>query len=354
MDPRQEIRDRFQDLEHITFGECSRVDWDDTMLCGKKAVRFYTMTNTDIVELGSRVLTDIMQSVTDETVGAVVLIAWNLRNPADLTQSIFPNYSPCASLEDVEYYSLSREVPIYNPRVRGTLTFPMSIPAAAASICYVCASLLRLFTKPVNNYLNAIPYIISTFSDFYQFAFPLAWYNPPKDSLEAMSFKFRSNPIFKYGMAGMLYLHNEIPIAQGLRTTLYEQHLSCTGMHAYTLFVGIQKAFGVTVEDIENRKRMTWKYARIFDSAFFKSIQTKNCSNLVYFLAYLSVLTGIQDESVLQISHLANVSEPNKQHLHHDAQVIYNSLLAGKAGRVSTLEEKQQSDCHTQNPFAQG
>ncbi|KAL5699078.1 hypothetical protein ACHQM5_030029 [Ranunculus cassubicifolius] len=364
-----------------------RTDWDDSMLCGKQGIRVYAMTNDDIVKLGSPVLKNIMQSsVTKANVGAIILLAWNLRDPADMTQSIFPDYSPCASSEDIDISTLSDKVSgIFNTTSQeslkqGTLIFPASVSKAAACITYVCASFLRLFTKDVNNYLNSLPHITSSFSEFYHFGFPLTWYSPPKQSLEEISFILRGFSIFKYGMAGMLYLHNEIPIALPLRTVLYEQHLSCTGMHAYALFVEIQKALNVTVKDIgnciprrpmvlvpfksmaniidkfdgevisDNKKRRTWKYARIFDSSFFTGIQTKNCCCLVYMLAYLSILLGVQDQSVLRIAQIANLGESIKLILQEDAQAIYNSFSADKVATASTKGGRREFNSYRKQP----
>ncbi|PIA45992.1 hypothetical protein AQUCO_01600333v1 [Aquilegia coerulea] len=354
------VNEKYSGLDSLFDG---RMDWDDTMLCGKKGVRVYTLTNNEMVELGSRVLRNVMQSVNEETVGAIILLAWNLRNPENLAQPIFPNHSPCSSPEDVELCTLSKRVLNDNPRVRGTLRFPTSVSEAAASVSYVCASLLRLFTKSVNNYLRALPYLNSSFEDFYHFKFPLTWYNPSQESLEAISDKFRSNSLFKYGMAGMIYLHNETPLARELREMLYEEHLRFTGMHAYTLFVEVQRALEVTIENFgqlltgtmyvtpfrymenvirtfegdnlsENKRRMTWKYARIFDSSFFTGIQTKNCKFLVYLLAYLSILVGIHDESVLQIVQIRDINELMKTTTQDKAQVIYDSILASTISRL--------------------
>ncbi|CAH9068096.1 unnamed protein product [Cuscuta europaea] len=182
--------------------------------------------------------------------------------------------------------------------------------------CYLAASMLRLFTRSLENYIGAWTNSIARFSGFYGFTPPVHDAPIGSDSAGyfwiAFCFFFPVNRM-RMTQYKILYSTGPNPKCDGLTRFLYEIHLAYTGLHAVGIFaqlcvvsldveselmlqvlstrefsrqIGALSEFVKMMTNGENGyNRKMWKYGRIFNANFMSTLQTKSCTKFVYILA---------------------------------------------------------------------
>lgn len=347
----------------FTIHGASKTDWTDDCLMGRPGIQLVPLNINQICELGSDVMKGLMNGLSEKIVASSIILAWNLIKTTSEGR-IFPTVDPTSTATDRPLETFSSEI---QARLGGgapnTIPYRQDPLLHARAMTYTCASLLRLITKPPGTFERAWPAVRKGFHKFYEVTFPYTWLHPSHEALVFIHRKFANEwSIYRRSITGFLYTHMDTEADVEMRQFLYEQHLSCAGMHAYKLFVGIcdwlevangvlhdllmhrwtewgLKELALILKDFEgegvdeSRSRGTWKYARLFDDQYFKRLQTKHCNQLVYILAHLSKLAGIPEGmggDVLQIVELKNIAECHKKSLSAVASRAYEVLLSKK------------------------
>ncbi|KAJ0963735.1 hypothetical protein J5N97_028857 [Dioscorea zingiberensis] len=336
--------------------------WTDNKLMNRSGVKLKRLEDSFIIPYGEEFLKMMMDGNSEFSVAMILRFAWNTISPTTW-KHMFPEMDPTATRADVNPSSLStvhqrRPHPLFERPIQSYFMPVLPIPAICA-ITYTAVSLLRLFTMSPNSYLGSWTQIKGAFFANYGFEFPYRWYIPSKESLEEICSHFNRKEIFKNGLTGLLYMHEKISTDRELRDYLFGHHLEYFNLHAFPLFMSVGKKLQCDAVDLlsallapcpqqetaldclhvmltdfahcpqENRCLQTWKYARIYETHCFDSLDTSKCRRLVAVLAHLVKLcqtVGRYDEDVLHISALERLSAEELSDCKQRAEMIHAAL----------------------------
>lgn len=228
---------------------------------------------------------------------------------------------------------------------------------------YIAASFFRLFTKPEGYYVRSWSSIINGFSRFYGETVNVRVPPPTEDALQF--FKYRLDDITaKVTLYRFMYMSNSDASFLSLKSFLYDDCLSYSGMHIVSIVMQLSEALNCSMELIvdafkskemenqveclvrvlgflngndENYRRRMWRYGRVFDQQFMCDLQTKSCPKLVYILA--EALRSEEPEKhkgILQIAQLASVTEDNKRKFATMGQRLLETLKSHKPQGASS------------------
>ncbi|CAH2618934.1 N putative nucleocapsid protein [Tree fern varicosa-like virus] len=350
------ITDRYKGAPKVTAAGVNKMDWNDKMLVNLGGIE---LEDTDVDQIAANcmpLMESLVTGVSEQHVGQMMQVAWNLRGPSGKQRS-FPDSklfqgARCKSITTlpntvVQPTGLTADIKVSkDPELNGK------------AIAYVCCSLLRLFTKSPENYGKAWDHITGSFYKFYQVNFPLTNFRPSPVVLNQISMMLQTKLIFRNTLAGFLYTFYSVGNDKGLCRMLFEQHVACTGMHSYSLFIRSCAASRLDPEELmqlldhrftrepleaihtiltdfedkpaPERALRTWKYARLYDETNFAVLQTRNCKELTCILAYLCENLGIQGNgNILSIAQLVNISEEAKKRYKKAADRIHQYATSG-------------------------
>ncbi|PSS08314.1 nucleoprotein [Actinidia chinensis var. chinensis] len=162
--------------------------------------------------------------------------------------------------------------------------------------------------------------------------------------------------------------------------TLFEQHLSYTGIHAYPLFLTAAEkleleaneliallhhhmtcnALGVIQHVLDEydfsgeregkHVQRTWKYATVFNERVFAELQTKHCAVLVTVVAYLNRMLGTSwEDNVLRIKHVKRIVQTNGSRYEILAKKIYLWAVGRKERPECRTDEWKETESSVQN-----
>ncbi|DAZ90855.1 TPA_asm: nucleocapsid protein [Treubia virus 1] len=322
----------------MVSGVCKE-DWTDDCLVSRGGITMVSLKVPEIITLGTDLMEGLLGGISERDVGNILILAWNLISPIT-QQRVFPKVDPLDGIMSANISILSNLKIGPGGQVSKLIYPPVDFDIATA-MCYIAASLLRLFTKTAENYEKAWTHIESSYMKFYKVAFPILGLRPCRASIDTIVMYLTTKPIFRDSLASILYCFYDLPADKGLCRMLFEQHLACTGLHSFSLFVrsatslrmesrellscldhrmtrGALKVILVLLNDFEvspspNRNRHTWKYSRIYDEEAFSLLQTKNCKELTCILAHICINAGVQGTgNILDIAQLAGMAQSSK------------------------------------------
>ncbi|KAJ0960657.1 hypothetical protein J5N97_001446 [Dioscorea zingiberensis] len=292
--------------------------WTDNKLMNRSGVKLKRLEDSFIIPYGEEFLKMMMDGNSEFSVAMILRFAWNTISPTTW-KHMFPETDPTATRADVNPSSLStvhqrRPHPLLERPIQSYFMPVLPIPAICA-ITYTAMSLLRLFTMSPNSYLRSWTQIKGAFFANYGFEFPYRWYIPSKESLEEICSHFNRKEIFKNGLTGLLHMHEKISTdrIEGLLVW------APPGIFQSTCIPSVY----------ECRCLQTWKYARIYETHCFDSLDTSKCRRLVAVLAHLVKLcqtVGRYDEDVLHISALERLSAEELSDCKQRAEMIHAAL----------------------------
>lgn len=318
-------------------------EFTDDEWMGKKGLTLFELSNEDICKVGRGLLRSLYVGISQKGIGSIFMLAYQLKAPGgDPNRRVFDEVfsERMISDEDVLLDNLE-ETPMQSLNVNPTLFEDANMVSCAQAYAFVAASLLRLFTKPPENYAKAWNHIKSKFSTFYSLPFPLYAGVPHMEVLRTIHQRFSVSELFKRTLYRILYVSNSDQSNQSIKSFLYDTHLAHTGMHILPLFTKLLLVFNIDAGTLltylkykeferqltaitkvlrlmanEDRKhtRQMWRYGRIFDQTFFPALQTRQCPKLAYILAYTYQQERPEgNERILEIKQLEDISEPDKK-----------------------------------------
>ncbi|DAZ90850.1 TPA_asm: nucleocapsid protein [Torreya virus 1] len=345
-------------LPSVTTRGAEKVNWVDDNLKKRQGIKLTEMTASEIAAVGENLLTKICTSPTEMSVGMIIKMAWNLTSSNRRFTRMFPSKDPTLTTTDVDVNSLDDGSTSSNPN---TVTLSGSEEKKASAVTYICASLLRMFTKPPSNYQLALTHILSSYPKFFSGeTIPVTGFKPSDQALETISEMMRNRIIYLNGITGILYSLNDVRDGRAMCKFLFEIHLAHTGLHSWGLFLkNVDKSgmktgdylwwirSNITLKPVETMKliceeyiaqpspdknRDTWRFARLYDPDYFSSLQTSRCTELTRIQAKLSQHFGVPNsDNVTQIRALQGMTTEAKNTWDAVALNIYNAWNVSSA-----------------------
>jgi len=283
----------------------------------------------------------IVSGFSQRAAGAIFVLAYALKDNAD-GNYVFDMPHDAVSLEDISYDSLSERFPTTN-RAHAPMPNTNNNAEEARAYSYLAASLLRLFRTNEDNYIGAFNHIVTGYSRFYNRQMPIFPPQPTLEGIRTLSHYFSHCGVFKATLFRILYCGGGTKNAEGLRSFLYENHLSNTGMHIWSIFGSLVDKLnckpGVILSALQKKeyeqqlscletmlelaersdglhKRRMWRYGRLFDEAFMLPLQTKHCRGLAYILASaLKRIEPVSNQNILNITQFKDLSMEKRNYL---------------------------------------
>ncbi|KAK6129034.1 hypothetical protein DH2020_037231 [Rehmannia glutinosa] len=273
-----------------------------------------------IVELGISVFDALHGTVTAKAICQLMLLAYNLKDAND--SFVFGGVAGGLIGEEEEFENISNSALLTaHPTAQRGIEIPENSPhyynRVGKALAFLAASFMRLYTKSADNVTMIHGHLRVRFQNFYDFPFPLHGFFPENNVTTSIKSQIDVNVILKNTFYNLLYAGEdpEIPGKQ-LKEFLYGSHTAYTGMHCYVLFLKCMVAYKTDNRTLANilrtkafeteldgiavifntlfgtetepaKHRQMWRYARIFDNAFFTILQTKTCPLFTAALAHL-------------------------------------------------------------------
>ncbi|CAA0818220.1 Unknown protein [Striga hermonthica] len=353
-------------------------DWKDKCFRGKEGYEFQHFASVNAIEReGEEVFGDMIHGeIRKSTLIRLMRLAFNL-----LDASLNPVFGRI----DSEILSTTIPIPAAaldriiapRPRVRGvphgiTLTRDhhnnpkeTRIVQRAIAYCYLAASYIRLYTKPVDNFATIAEQLRSRFPNFYGFPFPFNGYHPDRARIEAMKNHLdHHSELLRNTMYAVLYAGATNPRGKNIKDFLYDSHISYTGLHAFSLFSQCIDLYRIPYDDLidvlhspriepqlesmaaifnklmrkedEEYAAQMWRYARIFEKNFLSNLQTKKCKFFATVLAYLVHVAAENrtQQNVLSIVQISDLGEMEKHsallYAKRASELIADKMHGGK------------------------
>ncbi|PSS08315.1 nucleoprotein [Actinidia chinensis var. chinensis] len=367
----------------LEVGIDSTNEWKDEDLLGKEKLHLVKLedleTDLDRVAYIQHAIDCLCKQVSRSSVGALITLAWNMVSPDDTRRAVFARNEAYVEGVDKAVSTLSKEV-IQHSKSAPAYNLPRTYEKRRRAVAYVAGSALRLLTKPAENYVNTFGHITRAYRNFYREDFPIEMSLDEKCVTMTKNLLERMN-ILKNSIIPFLYHFDELEGGdKRMCKTLFEQHLSYTGIHAYPLFLTAaekleleaneliallhnrltRNAVGV-IQHILNEydfsgeregkhAQRTWKYARVFNERVFAELQTKHCAVLVTVLAYLNRMLGTSGgENVLRIKQIEHIVQTNGSLYETVAKNIYEWAVGRKERPEGRTDEWKTTESFVLN-----
>ena len=157
------IDPEFQNVPYIAgYMRHEHFDFPDDLLLNEPAYKLYRVEVASLADLGRATIPMLSSGFTEQGIGALFLLAYNLRLP---TQGV-PKYvflvHDFRSIEDLDVFDLSDQL---LTKVRDAVKLPETVNPDREAMFYsfIAASTFRLFIKSPENYLKAFNHICDGF-----------------------------------------------------------------------------------------------------------------------------------------------------------------------------------------------
>ncbi|ATS17308.1 nucleocapsid protein [Cabbage cytorhabdovirus 1] len=215
----------------------------------------------------------------------------------------------------------------------------------ATAYCFLAAFIMKLNGKAEDAFQEGIAKMKIRYPAWYEGGSQvLLNFNPTLETLKALRTIFNRRPeiLSTWVMTVAVNENREgvmLPTHQGLLNYLVCQQYSYFGMHAYSLLLSIHEATGIKLGQLlremdcpitragvmaafdliknheitsKNPARTTYfRYARVWNSNYFRALQSSNCTTLVYVAAKVAKITSAQKVGgdPMEIYALKNIDE---------------------------------------------
>ncbi|GER47525.1 coat protein [Striga asiatica] len=358
-------------------------DWKDKCFKGKEGYEFQHFASVNAIEReGEEVFGEIIHGdLRKSTVIRLMRLAFNLLdaslNPlfGSIDSEILSTTIPiptAAALDRILILRHADGVPhrITHTSVHHNNPKETQMVQRAIAYCYLAASYIRLYTKSVDNFATIAEQLRSRFSNFYGFPFPfINGYHPDRARIEAIKNHLeRHNELLRNTIYAVLYAGATNPRGKNIKDFLYDNHISYTGLHAFSLFSQCIDLYRIPYGDLidvlhsqriepqlesmaaifnklmpgedEEYAAQMWKYARIFGKNFLSNLQTKKCKFFTMVLAYLVHVAAEtrNQQNVLNIVQISDLGEMEKhcalRYAKRACELIADKMHGGKKGIV--------------------
>ncbi|DAZ90787.1 TPA_asm: nucleocapsid protein [Primula virus 1] len=322
------LKSKYNKLKDIGTGITNLDTWEDTNVLSLEhlSVQGYQKNSiadkVNIVRIG---LESLFKEVSALSVGYLIASAWLVKSPENSKSHLFKEVKMSGASKTLD--TLSSTILQSENDVDALVISENSDEDKERFIqegAYLCAAALRLVTKDAENLKNAWNSLRVNYANFYQGEMLLDIV-PSVSCIAAVRNLIQNRTIIRNTLAPFLLNIKDLEGQElGICRMLFEIHLSYTGMHSYNLLLvcasslktPIQVLFQLlehpghsealktaekimceydfpTVDQRKNAlKSSTWKYARIFDSTAFATLQTKNCVQMTSILIMISKKVG--------------------------------------------------------------
>ncbi|KAG6468226.1 uncharacterized protein LOC122034778 [Zingiber officinale] len=352
-----EIPEEFAKFDSITADlRPVKYDFPDNALAGQAGITLERYTVEEVAILGRTVIPMISSGFSKRGAAALFPLAYNLKAPRvnSTGEYVFPDVERIiTSIADERYDEYPEEM-ISRQGPFEPITATVDVEEESAVYSYLACSMLRLFTKPVANYIKAWNRITDGYAKFYRKQVGMRLPTPTEASMRGLSNWFAVDPRAKVTLYRILWLGNSAEEYMGFKKFLYDMHLTYTGMHIVDILLQLCEQLncspGVVLALINCReterqvqclthllkiladtgechKKRMWRYGRIFDETFMADLQTKACPKLVYIMASaLQMVAPERHSGILKIAQLADVSDENKKKCNIAAKQMLQSI----------------------------
>ncbi|DAZ90631.1 TPA_asm: nucleocapsid protein [Amentotaxus virus 1] len=362
----------------FTAGGISKDDWTDDRLTQLDNYLVETFSQSEMIKESKILMPALEEGVSEQTILRVIQMAWNVLSTGKIFKRVFPAKSSAASITSLKMTDADDSVIKKTGHVSKIIWSTNDLENCQAA-GYICASLLRLFTKSKENYQMARDEIQNSYIKLYQKAFPLKHFSVRDGVIESIHIMFASNHYMRNTLAHLLYhLVDVSPQDLGIVELTFKMHISDTGMHCWKMFQEVcgelsaktellltalhitptERGLAVIKSLIEkfeadtgelkktHRDRNTYHYARLYDRNMFSDLQTKNCRPLALTLGNLKKMTvskGMGD--VLDMVVLKSLDQDVKELYKKFAKNIYEYFsVSSTAAADNPLYMKAAND----------
>ncbi|XP_062159591.1 uncharacterized protein LOC133866943 [Alnus glutinosa] len=349
-----------------------KTDFKDDEWFGRAGIRLFEISNEHVCRLGRVVLPKLGSELSESDMGALMLLAFQLRGPGAGNQPrVFPSEIPrgMGSQADRNYTDLDTSTYTSDTQIASE---GLDESENAKAYSFLAASTLRLFARSHDNYLQAWSQIRGGYRKFYVKPCPVGNIQPRATVLNSLhsAWNLTENEIFKVTLYRILYLSNtEEASADDLKMFLYDRYLFHTGMHIISIFYRLCVALNCRISTLlkaiyarrfdrqitdlitlltmfcssdPTYQRRMWKYARIFDPNFMSSLRTRTCPKLVFLLAcMLKRLNPETAKDILSIKQLEDVSDEYRERFKAEAEVLISWIYQAESGQTPTAPSQK-------------
>lgn len=361
------IKDKFKDLSYTPPRVNSSIDWDDNRLCKQDGLHLRSFDQTSLAQRIKEVFKHLETGVSQQDVGKIIEIAWNIVGPEATFTRIYPSVGKC-SLPTAETVDSLDDDTMTDTNVTSNIKWPSSELDICKAGTFFCASILRMFTKDKENFKKAWKAIIRAYPNFHKISFPILNFEIRNQVIDDLHLLLQSVKVCRATFANLLYHFPDIKDHKGMLTLLFEEHVRYTGMHCVPLFFKVREfltpdtpkllsccrikrtknaiaCLEIILTKFEgeeselkktDRDKKTYMYSRLYDETAFADIQTKNAADLALVLAYLANLDPEKGQgNVLDIAVLARMPQGTKDIYKKFALAIYSEFK--KLKEISSL-----------------
>ncbi|GKB93707.1 hypothetical protein Tco_0979844 [Tanacetum coccineum] len=284
--PRLRRREIFRGVAEIVGKAPGREDWGDDELLGHGSIQLDLLSDEDMIRECKIFLHGLHSTMTPRSIAATMSLVWNMRSTDLIEERIFPSVDPGKDASDkaLEDFEVNGELYISDD--------------------------VNMIVEGVSEFEAwDSDHFKSRYESFMKNVFPLSTLEPQKAEVDAMYEAYQGHKIYLGTLGRILYSLADISDTRQTEM-LFEQHLSCTGMHIIPQFINAKLIMGCSTEDLLsalymkqneatlkqlrdliNNNRGTWRYARLFDPNAFSLLQTKYAQDTVAILAHINTIS---------------------------------------------------------------
>ncbi|QYF49870.1 MAG: coat protein [Xinjiang varicosavirus] len=307
-------------VAEITGKSPGRETWSDQDLIGQTSLGLKVLTDDEMLHEVKVFLHGLEHRMSPRAVASALMLTWNMRSTNPIEGRIFPDVDPGADISDKTLADFEEAETVYVGGPSQTLVDGANGFEARRAGAFLAASTLKMFAKDASGWTLAWEqeHFKKRYEGFMKKSFPFAELVPLKPEVEGMYEAYQGQKIFLGTLGRILYSIADVADTRQTEM-LFEQHLSCTGMHIVPQFINAKISIGATTEDLlsaldmkQNEptlkqlkdlcnnslskqlgpdNRGTWRFARLFDQAAFSLLQTKYAQDTVAVLAHINDLS---------------------------------------------------------------
>lgn len=294
-----------------------KTEWSDEELTGLKSISLTVLTNEDMLRECRIFLYGLHVKMSPRSIASALLLTWNMRSTDPVEARIFPTIDPGSDPVDHTLRDFEEENAVYTDNDIEVLIEGVSAFEVRRSCSFLAASTLKMFAKDASGWSKAwdSEHFRKRYEGFTKKAFPLMRLVPVKTEVDVMYEAYQGQKLYLGTLGRILYSLADV---QDTRQTemLFEQHLSCTGLHIISQFINAKISLGASTEDLLSaldmrqneptllqlknlidtslskpsgpNNRGTWRFSRLFDPNAYPLLQTKYAQDTVAVLAHIN------------------------------------------------------------------
>jgi hypothetical protein len=308
---------QYKGVRELVGKSPGRAEWTDAEIIGLKSIELTKLSDADMLTEVQYFLHGMTVKMTPRAIASALLLTWNMRTLDPVEARLFPENDEGKDAADLKVARFEITGETYTSTAITTLVGSTDPFAARRAGAFMAASTLKMFAKSSNGWRLAWDnnHIQSRFEGFTKTPFPFKDIKIEEKSITTLYDAYQGQKIYLGTLGRILY---QVSMLEDQRQTemLFDQHLSCTGLHIIPQFINARLNIGASTEDLlsaldmgqntqtleqlmglingslslppSEDNRGTWRFARLFDPTAFGLLQTKFCRDTVAVLAHIN------------------------------------------------------------------